>query len=103
MSNKKSSELICSVKDIFTTLRGEKYYEIPSYQRGYKWTRDNVNRLLDDINHFEQKEDSFYCLQHITIVNNTDKKDRLNVIDGQQRLTTLYILFTTVRRKSPFS
>lgn len=59
---------------------------IPSYQRGYRWGENEVLRLLDDI---YQNKDNNYCLQPIVV-----RKDgeTYRVIDGQQRLTTLFII-----------
>lgn len=71
-------------------------FYIPSYQRGYRWTKQEVIDLLNDINEFEPeiKSDSntktWYCLQPIVVTKKTD--DKWNVIDGQQRLTTIYLI-----------
>lgn len=66
-------------------------YSIPSYQRGYKWKTQQVDALLDDLKEFldSPTEAKFYCLQPI-MVQKVD--DKYNVIDGQQRLTTLYLI-----------
>lgn len=93
------SELIYSVKEIFTDYleKGNyKCFNIPDYQRGYKWNASDATKLLDDLKKFEEsnlKDGDFYCLQNITLVPNPDGKS-LNVVDGQQRLTTLYILLS---------
>ena len=75
-------------------LLGLKFF-IPSYQRGYRWTPLQVNQLLDDINDFEKKNDKekgeFYCLQPIVVKKRTGYDD-YEVIDGQQRLTTIFIV-----------
>lgn len=41
----------------------EKNFFIPGYQRGYRWTEQQVNDLLNDINEFEPENGSWYCLQ----------------------------------------
>ena len=96
-------ELIYSVEDVFGAYleKGHAaYYNIPEYQRGYKWTAENVSVLLSDLKNFHENSvreercgitDSFYCLQNITLFKN-DAKNCYNVVDGQQRLTTLMIL-----------
>jgi len=69
----------------------ESFY-IPSYQRGYKWDKQQVEDLLNDIEEFANKpkiKDEFYCLQPIVVLKYNDK---YKVIDGQQRLTTIYII-----------
>lgn len=91
------ADLIYSVNEIFTSyLKDQKYFNIPDYQRGYKWDAKDVEKLLDDLKKFEDSNrtpDSFYCLQNITLVPSKEK-DILNVVDGQQRLTTLFILLS---------
>ncbi|MBD5371580.1 MAG: DUF262 domain-containing protein [Bacteroides sp.] len=71
-------------------------FEIPNYQRGYRWDNDQVEDLLEDLKDFVDrsrkngKNDGFYCLQPIVVVKVSEKK--YIVVDGQQRLTTLYLL-----------
>jgi uncharacterized protein with ParB-like and HNH nuclease domain len=68
---------------------------IPSYQRGYKWTHKEVEDLLNDIDEFKprQIEDSddktWYCLQPIVV---KKRGNDFEVIDGQQRLTTIFLI-----------
>lgn len=69
------------VKDIKGT------FVVPSYQRGYRWGRDEVTRLLDDIYENLGKN---YCLQPVVVARRGDGSYEL--IDGQQRLTTLYLI-----------
>ena len=85
-------------------------FSIPGYQRGYRWTEQQVNDLLNDINEFESKNGSWYCLQPLVVKGLNDDtferikkatsleegksllKGRWEVIDGQQRLTTIYLI-----------
>jgi len=73
-----------TVANIFTD--GASKYVIPIYQRDYAWDKDEIDQLLVDILTF--KEDNYYLGNLIV----SKKGDRYDVIDGQQRLTTLYIL-----------
>lgn len=71
---------------------------IPSYQRGYRWEKLQVTTLLDDIQEFENKEkkkDEIYCLQPVVVRKN---RTSWEVIDGQQRLTTIFILLKYIHR-----
>ena len=69
---------------------------VPSYQRGYRWSEIEVETLLEDILANGNKN---YCLQPI-VVRKTDSFYEL--IDGQQRLTTLYLIYKYFRDKDPF-
>lgn len=82
---------------------------IPDYQRGYRWTRIQAKQMLDDFREFIQAsesdskvKDGYYCLQPIVVKPRTwtdsdEKKiEGYEVIDGQQRLTTLYLLLTAL-------
>ncbi len=96
------SQLLYSVKDTFSTyLSDGSRYKIPVYQRGYKWEAKDINRLLDDVDTFSINNlDVFYCLQNITLVKNNNQDDKVfNVVDGQQRLTTLAILLAYLGHK----
>ncbi|HOL83557.1 MAG TPA: DUF262 domain-containing protein [Caldisericia bacterium] len=101
-------------------LSGMKFF-IPDYQRGYRWTEELVNDLLEDIDEFiNENHSDFYCIQPLVVKKNIIERDesckKLNelsyddnnlidsteklidaysqweIIDGQQRLTTIFIL-----------
>ncbi len=94
------------------SILGERFY-IPSYQRGYRWTSEQVKALLDDLWEFkisQKTSDSdaknpFYCLQPVAIKKyNEEDVNYWEVIDGQQRLTTILILlyyFNETEFKTP--
>lgn len=97
------SDLVRSVSEIFNDSQLKQiYYNIPDYQRGYEWGENNVRLLLEDLKKFLDKiyisdtdkfldDKLFYCLQHITIISK-DNGEYYNVVDGQQRLTTIAII-----------
>ena len=68
-------------------------FTVPSNQRGYRWDERNVKDLLDDLLEFMQDPNSgkFYCLQPLVVKKNINT-NKYNVIDGQQRLTTIFII-----------
>lgn len=63
-----------------------KFY-VPSYQRGYRWGKDEVTRLLNDV--YSNGSES-YCLQPVVVRRNGEV---FELIDGQQRLTTIYLIY----------
>ena len=70
-------------------------YFIPSYQRGYRWTKKQVEDLLNDVSEFGEiaKEGEWYCLQPIVVKKVKDEdKDKYEVLDGQQRITTIFLV-----------
>ncbi len=69
---------------------------IPSYQRGYRWDEE-VTMLLDDIN--DIPDGAEYCLQPVVVRKIAESKYEL--IDGQQRLTTLFLLFSYIKTFRP--
>lgn len=71
-------------------IKGEFY--VPSYQRGYRWDESQVNQLLNDI---IENGNKTYCLQPLVVRKKTEGVFEL--IDGQQRLTTIYILLKYIK------
>lgn len=88
-------------------------FYIPDYQRGYRWTRQQVEDLLNDIFEFSQKENAgIYCLQPLVVIKKSSEEQLLDrvhaakdldevkrilngqweVVDGQQRLTTIRLI-----------
>ncbi|WP_180722511.1 DUF262 domain-containing protein [Paraburkholderia largidicola] len=92
-------------------LRSERFF-VPNYQRGYRWSRRQVTELLSDVWDFVQSgakaKNEFYCLQPVVVAPVDDGS--WEVVDGQQRLTTLYLIlhffngrFQEVFRKQLYS
>lgn len=69
-------------------------FYIPSYQRGYRWEQQQVETLLNDI---MENGDKPYCLQPVVVRKMDD--GRYELIDGQQRLTTIYILLKYLKNE----
>lgn len=94
MSEQQENQL--GLKPIIELL--EYSFFIPDYQRGYRWTHIQVIQLLDDVWNFAKtpplqkqgEEKPFYCLQPIAVKNHNENE--WEVIDGQQRLTTISLV-----------
>lgn len=86
------------LKPVAEFLDGKHKFFVPSYQRGYRWDIKQVEDLLTDIGEFARKarDGQFYCLQPIVVKKkgkeNKSFIEEWEVIDGQQRLTTLFLL-----------
>lgn len=79
----------CSINDIYFTNRGASIlYKIPIYQRNYAWEREEIYALIKDVNDSLAK--SVYYIG--TLVTYKRDENIFEVIDGQQRLTTIYII-----------
>lgn len=78
-------------------------YKIPQYQRPYKWEDEQVYKLWDDIYEaWENEEPNYFLGSIITAKPRDDEKSAyVDVVDGQQRLTTLMILFCVLRDLYP--
>lgn len=70
---------------------------IPDYQRGYRWTAVEVCKLLDDIAQSANEGKKRYSLQPIVVKGKADGS--WEVIDGQQRLTTLWLVFNYMHKE----
>ena len=78
-------------------LIGKGSFRIPKYQRGYRWTQDEVKKLLNDIYEFnadETNSSEYYCLQPIVVKKN--KEGEYWIVDGQQRITTISFILDSI-------
>ncbi len=74
----------------------DKCFVVKDYQRGYKWTDVEITALLNDVN--DHKEiDGKYCLQPVIV--KTQDDDTIELIDGQQRITSIYLLLYYLKQK----
>ncbi|MDI3546239.1 MAG: hypothetical protein PWP68_1656, partial [Rikenellaceae bacterium] len=96
-----------NLKSIYEIL-GENFF-VPSYQRGYRWTVQQVKDLLDDIQEFIEQNDvnndkPIYCIQPLVVKkkknDENDASEKWEVIDGQQRLTTIYIILAYLKQEN---
>ena len=67
-------------------------YRIPQYQRPYKWGNEQIEQLWDDIFEAYENDIDNYFLGSVITAKPLDNSQYIDVVDGQQRLTTLMIL-----------
>ena len=116
---------ILSPMPVGKLIRDKYNFFIPYYQRGYRWRKEQVEKLLDDIYNFvrdKENAEKYYSLQPLVVVNNKSQSKKCDkcthqakcnennesqkcysVIDGQQRLTTIYLLAKYLFKKSIFN
>ncbi len=85
----KEKAVIIKLKDLLSI----ENLDIPEYQRPYKWSLKNVNQLIDDILRFKNKE--AYRLGTV-VVHKNSKNNTLDIVDGQQRITTIVLLIKAI-------
>jgi uncharacterized protein with ParB-like and HNH nuclease domain len=86
-----------SVMQLIVREKKIQQYAIPYYQRGYRWEKRHVEYLLNDIDTFMDSRECHgtdYCLQPVVVT--SGRNDEWEVIDGQQRLITLYLIFKCI-------
>lgn len=103
------------IKDIL-----KENFFIPSYQRGYRWTKQQICDLLNDIKEFEENgAKGIYCIQPLVVKKHREDESKNNtkaiegkdhssgesweVIDGQQRITTINLILSYLRYPNKYS
>ncbi|MED3824556.1 DUF262 domain-containing protein [Priestia flexa] len=85
------------LKDLF----GSKFaFQIPGYQRQYSWEKDQLDQLFDDIREAMEDGENSYFLGSVILQAVSQKSDEsgvYDVVDGQQRITTLTMLIAVMR------
>ncbi len=92
------AKITAAEQNIIQVLSSDDYFfEIPLYQRPYAWTTEEVDELLDDLTDaLGRDSEEPYFLGSIVLIK-SDGNPRSEVVDGQQRLTTLTMLFCALR------
>lgn len=89
-----TSEILQSIEEIKNK---ECNFFIPDYQRGFRWGREQVRQFIEDIN--TSSEGEINCIQPLVL---KAEDDKYIVIDGQQRLTTIYIILLCMGDDPPY-
>ena len=79
------------IKDFFNG----KFFEIPKYQRGYSWEKENIRDLFDDIDEAIESNTSHY-LGTIVLSKNEKDNELFYIVDGQQRVTTISMIINAL-------
>lgn len=84
-----------TVADIFSIKNGKKY-RIPKYQREYTWSINDWNALFNDVT---ENDSGYFLGSYICVDNESSNDNTLELIDGQQRFSTLILLLTSLYEK----
>ncbi len=76
-------------------------YQIPRYQRPYSWGDEQIDKLWEDLRDAQANNEINYFLGSIITARPPENKNYLDIVDGQQRLTTLIILLCVCRDLYP--
>ncbi|MES2430949.1 MAG: DUF262 domain-containing protein [Bacteroidota bacterium] len=91
--------LSLTIKELFGNT--DALYQIPVYQRPYKWGNEQVDKLWEDLWEAFETDEPNYFLGSVITAKPQESSSYLDIVDGQQRLTTLLILFCCYRDKYP--
>lgn len=89
---------LISVKEL---LDNNYVFNIPSFQRGYRWQKEEVENFFTDLWEFSTDEQTIYLLQPLVVYK--QDKNKYTVLDGQQRLTTLRILLSLLNIEKSYA
>lgn len=98
------AEITSLMKDIKGILDNKNQFVIPDFQLSFVWTAENVDTLFtdfdEDTNSYTDNLDTLpgYLLGNIVLISNESNPTRFDVIDGQQRLTTLTLIFCALNK-----
>ena len=97
MSNKLIKEI--KIKELFAS--GKETYRVPIYQRNFAWEEPQIFQLVEDIAHAQEEGNEKNYYLGILVVHEKTEYGRIvyETIDGQQRLTALFILLCVLKKE----
>lgn len=87
---------LLSIKEIFK----DRFFKIPDYQRGYSWEDDQLWDLRKDIENLYTKQHKHFT-GTIVAAKDASRENHFDIVDGQQRITSLIILLTEIYKRNP--
>ena len=88
------SKIEFEIKGIGKLIKEEKL-KVPIYQRPYSWSEKQINELLNDLKEAINNDDEEYFLGTVVLTKIEDDT-KLEIVDGQQRITTIVIFYSTL-------
>jgi uncharacterized protein with ParB-like and HNH nuclease domain len=100
-SIKIKEEIDIQLRSVATLLKQDVQYIVPIYQRGYSWEESHINTFLNDVEKVSNDNNTHYfgvmAAKKIISKDFFDNKNRIKIIDGQQRLTTSMLFLCACR------
>lgn len=98
MSSSETNKIVpLNIKEL---LAGDAEYVIPIYQRNYSWKAKEIEQLVQDIiDYSKYNSDKNYYIGTLVVANRREAQLKFDTIDGQQRLTTLFILTAALKQE----
>ena len=90
------AQIESDLQPVGTILKADFHYRVPAHQRNFSWTLEEVAQLWEDINEAMATNQSEYFLGTVVVQEDREPKTR-TIIDGQQRLATLTMIFSAIR------
>ena len=93
----------------FAQLLEKRLFRIPLYQRAYSWSRTERADMFEDIAKLKNRPENSHFMSTVVGLNRetysivTDEYDVIDIVDGQQRLTTLVILLKAIEQELALS
>lgn len=87
-------EIAIQLEGISNILKTRRF-KVPAYQRSYAWEREHVDALLNDVNEAIRNKENEYFLGSLVVTGPVER--RYEVVDGQQRLTTVSLLIAAIK------
>ena len=103
MTTDRLNPTLCTVAQLFSD---QTTYRIPIYQRNYAWRAEQIEQLISDVVDAMLDGDDEYFLGNLIVTRRSSATADFEVIDGQQRLTTLYLILACLTgrgKKTPAS
>lgn len=89
-------EITINLEGIGTLLKNKKF-SVPAYQRSFSWEKEHIHDLLNDIKETIDNKENQYFIGSIVVTGSPT--NRLEVVDGQQRLTTTSLIISAIKDK----
>jgi hypothetical protein len=90
----RTQDMTAELIDLSTLLQRDWCFRIPLYQRSYGWGPELCENLIEDVRHLQENPGAVHYLGNLVVKTPENGLDSYDVIDGQQRLTSLFLMLS---------